>query len=143
MNLAIDIGLNMGWAYGNDMKLLDHGVVKLDKKWGYNAATRLFSILHNFKTKIGVDKVYCEKVGGGYYNSNIALMGMTGIIQLVYKDLTSFAPTSIKKYWVGTGRADKSDMLKITHMSYPEVMDHNESDAIAIWYYGREYDKNI
>lgn len=142
MILALDIGTNLGWAWGqvdqHHAQIWDHGVIKLPSPWGHEAAQRLFMIAHNFKTKLRVNKLIFEKVGGGTYNANRVLIGMTGILHLVYKDqdVVQFSPKTIKKYWTGNGNATKNHMVQITQMWHPDVTDDNESDAIAIWRYG-------
>jgi len=132
--LALDVGLNLGWAYG-DKKIMDHGIIKLAKNWGHDAAGRLYGLIHGFKHKFGIESVVHEKFGGRFYNSNKSLFGMQAIINLIYDDneIDLVSPTTVKKFWFGSGRATKLDMLKITHMDYPDVFDDNESDAIAIW----------
>lgn len=66
--------------------------------------------------------------------------GIFGIVQMIKASfpnvtLETVPALTIKKFWTGTGRADKEFMVEHTQRLYPEVTDDNESDAIAIWHW--------
>lgn len=46
----------------------------------------------------------------------------------------AYSPTTIKKYWTGTGSAKKELMMETTLMRFPDLdlTDSNEADALAI-----------
>lgn len=77
----------------------------------------------------------------GFFKSRDAVqicVGLRGILlaQTAKLDIPvySYAPMTVKKYWAGTGKADKDDMVAATLIKFPEIdlTDNNEADAIAL-----------
>lgn len=66
------------------------------------------------------------------------LFGLLSIVHL-YCDLfkvklTEYRAKEIKKFWTGKGTASKEEMVSETQKKFPNVKDHNQSDAIALLY---------
>lgn len=80
----------------------------------------------------------------GFFKSGAAVqmcVGLRGIMlaQCAKLDipLVGYSPSSIKKFWTGRGNADKDDMVAATRSRMPliDLVDDNESDAIAMLHY--------
>lgn len=47
-------------------------------------------------------------------------------------------PSQVKKFWTGSGKAKKPDMVDMAHRCGFRVRDDNEADAVAIWHWSIE-----
>ncbi len=102
----------------------------------------------SFRGKVGdliryknIGKVFIEKAHAGqFFHATRILFGLMGVLEEACQaygvPYTYYSPLTIKKYWTGTGRASKADMLLQTKKLYAEVTDHNVSDALALLNYG-------
>lgn len=84
--------------------------------------------------EIIVEKPHC----GRFMAANRILFGLLAIVHLFCDKygikLTEYSPKAIKKFWAGRGNAKKEDMVLETQKKFPNVKDHNQSDAIALLY---------
>lgn len=140
--ISIDLGTKTGYATGINGEIKSHGFrfFSHDKhftnesfgdfrKWLVTGAKNVH--------KIVVEKPNAVLPGFDAYR---VLWGMYGIVQevcgLYDVDLIGVSASGIKKFWTGDGRADKDRMVLQTQVKgYKDVVDHNESDAIAIYHY--------
>lgn len=82
-------------------------------------------------------EVIVEKPHAGRFMAPVRILfGLLAIVHLycdLFKiSLTEYSPKEIKKFWVGTGNAKKPAMVAETQKKFPNVKDHNQSDAIAL-----------
>ena len=152
MNLiALDLGTKLGVAWGGTKSELvpAHAVKNYTTTSGFNGESfyKFFDDLNtmvkqalNFGTANLT--IVCERPSSlPYWHTLRIHMGMYGIVEMMegrYKgrvSVANVAPTTIKKFWTGTGKADKEFMVDQTNLLYPDVTDDNESDAIALWHY--------
>ena len=78
-----------------------------------------------------------------FYNTVRVAHGFATVVQMMegkYKSVvcTNVPSTSIKKYWTGSGRADKELMLATAREHYPDCGGHDEADALAILHFWQE-----
>jgi hypothetical protein len=68
------------------------------------------------------------------------LHGMLGVLEELCcahaVPLSEVNPQEAKKMLAGDGGADKDKMLRAAQRLYPDMRDHNEADALAIWLCG-------
>lgn len=151
--LSLDLGSTMGWAAGIDAKPKKHGFVDFTRHPEKDSNETAFSnesfarFLEWASKKIkSADIVVCEKpnvYGTGKFSSFHAmrvLFGMYGIVQAVAgvhgKSLIPVSATTVKKFWTGSGKANKTQMLMLAaERGFESVQDHNECDSIAIYTY--------
>lgn len=154
--LALDLGSTLGYCSGQSALPAKHGF----KDFRYKAKGQVgfsnesfadfFNWLHPLANH--VDVIVCEKpimvgAGGiGSFHAHRVLFGMYGIVQAVaggwQKSLISVTPTEIKKFWTGSGRADKNAMILHAANRGKIIKDHNECDAVAAYTYFWEVLKN-
>jgi hypothetical protein len=140
--ISLDLGTKTGFATGINGEIKSHGF----KFWQHDKHFSNESFV-NFRKWLltgakNVHKIIVEKPNGGLpgFEAYRVLFGMYGIVQEVCGicqiDLISLSATGIKKYWTGDGRADKARMVLQTQVKgFRDVVDHNESDAIAAYHY--------
>jgi len=162
--IALDLGCDTGVAVGNDKGELSLSGVKKFKNTGKNPATgypsetrfRAFydwlndivaDIISTTKEPIllAVEKTNTHMPG---YDAVKLHFGLQAVIYLIQSDMSSVMEVkhvpalTIKKYWLGSaklrGKESKAAMVKKTQEKYPEVTDHNEADAVALFHYAQE-----
>lgn len=144
LTLALDLGSRCGFAIMDDGRI-SHGWIdlKVDKKFHVSGYLKLFNWMESFKKNGYEIDVVVEKphASGMFYAVEI----LFGLLAIVYSfcdkhqiPVRTVSPMTIKKFWTGTGKSDKKAMVKKTQEKFPTVVDHNESDAIALLYYHLE-----
>ncbi len=139
--IALDLGSVTGFAV-KAKHGLSHGVMNFKVKGKFSDAgfKKLYDWLRSFDEDI--ELVVEKPHAGRFFAATRILFGLVAICSLFadeYKvNLTFVSPTSIKKFWCGTGKADKEAMVAETQKKFPNVTDHNQSDAIALLYYHLE-----
>ncbi len=138
MIVALDLGSVTGFAV-HSVNGVSSGTLNFKKKGkfadsGYKA---LYDFLHTFN--IYSFEVVVEKPHAGRFIAPVRILfGLLAIVHLfcdLFKiKLTEYSPKEIKKYWVGSGNAKKEDMVFETQKKFPNVKDHNQSDALALLY---------
>jgi Holliday junction resolvasome RuvABC endonuclease subunit len=48
---------------------------------------------------------------------------------------TTVTPSELKKWWTGSGKADKALMVTVAQERGYDITDHNAADAIALWHW--------
>ena len=146
--LALDLGSTTGYMNGNTDGYGTSGAVNLRNKGKFNEKSFvmfndwLWSVCNSIEHPVGLISV--EKplvISSRPWGARVAY-GQLGIVQLVSGSLgipwVETPPATIKKFWTGNGRASKDLMVETTQKSHPLVKSHDESDAIALWYYTKE-----
>lgn len=143
--IALDLGSTTGFAI-KDKYGITYGTLsfKVGGKWhdsGFNKLTDwLFGFVENLCGPNDIELVVECPHAGKFLAANRVLFGLLGSVHAFATKygipLIECKPTQIKKSWTGKGNADKQAMVKKTQEVYPNIKDHNESDAIAIlsWY---------
>ncbi len=142
--LAFDLGTKCGYAMFVNGEI-SYGLIDLseDGKFADRAycvfTTKLVNLLENTE----FEKVFIEKPHAGkYFHATKILFGLMGILELYcqfnWTSYEHYSPATIKKYWAGSGRASKKEMVAVTRERFPEVKDHNVSDSLALLHYGME-----
>lgn len=143
VTVALDLGSCTGFAVKSKHGL-SSGTLNFKKKGkfadsGYKA---LYDFLLTFLEGLHEHpdlEVVVEKPHAGRFLAPIRILfGLLAIVHLfcdLFKiKLTEYSPKEIKKFWVGQGNATKDQMVAVTQINYPNVKDHNQSDAIALLY---------
>lgn len=145
--LTLDLGTKCGWALGNtNNDFVDYSGCEdfsVNKKFTplsfANFAKFVYSIqINSFNSEPML--VLHERPGMmPHWNTIRIHHGMNGILEMLGATFKFFnidvSPTTVKKFWTGSGRADKPYMVQCTQNLYPKVTNDNESDAIAIWHW--------
>ncbi len=133
--ISLDLGSLTGFAVRSKHGL-SHGVMnfKVKGKFHDSGYKKLYDWLRSFDTEVEL-VVECPHAGR-FFGAVRILFGLLAVVHL-YADefnvsLTEVKPTSIKKYWTGSGTATKERMVFETQKKFPSVKDHNTSDAIAL-----------
>lgn len=158
--ITLDLGTNFGIAGGNPNKPLADYYCNIDTGGSGKFTEDNFFIFDNLMNNLIVRKellntevtiVWERPSSRPYWNTLRIHHGLQGILEsnaarLKYKitsdpinkglvHLLTVPPATIKKFWTGTGKADKDFMVEQTQRLYPKVTDDNASDAIALWHY--------
>lgn len=145
--LAIDLGNEFGYAV-KQSATIDSGWHRLTNKPALDPGKKfkLFDYWMNYEAVEGIDAVYYEDVKRhvSLYNAR-AYCGFLAILQSwCYKKeikCVGVGVGTIKKFWVGNGRATKEMMIAEANKRGFETDNDNEADAIALLHYALELDK--
>lgn len=141
MILALDLGNEFGWAI-KQSATIDSGWNRLTNKPGYDPGKKfkLFEYWLNYETAEGIEAVYFEDVKRhvSLYNAR-AYCGFLAILQTwAYKKeikCVGVGVGTIKKFWVGNGRATKEMMIADANKRGFDTRNDNEADALALLHY--------
>lgn len=136
--LALDVATKTGWAVGyNSPEDITYGTKHFTDVHHFGALGAALSgfiadMVHDHRPDIiAMEKPWLMR-------NNVArrLNGMCFMVEVVAHNLgipfREFAPMSIKKHWVGSGRADKKQMLAAAKLRGYLPEDDNQADAIAL-----------
>lgn len=152
----------MKYFYGLDLSLTNSGIsifeqsgkyikvtsIKIDvkKPRGYRLH-QIFTKLNNLKNEYPPGIIYIENCFSRFNKSTQALYEVRGITELVFCDveIVFLAPTSVKKFITGNGKADKKEVLDKIKFKYPDIVFKNldESDSFAVGLAGRDSEKTV
>lgn len=144
--VALDLGTKCGMAFTHNgeikhqlLNFTDKG--RFSKYAFYDFYQNLDGILSSIHDITKPAKMFIEKpFSGSFFHATRILFGLMGVAELVCQErgmkYQYYSPTTIKKYWCGTGRASKAQMVARTQETYPGVRDHNVSDSLALLHYG-------
>lgn len=149
--LAIDPGTrHMGVAFLEDKKLIYHGVKTIKKQRSPHATLKegrkiILRLINDFDPRVlVVEKAFFAN------NRNASLLNVfVDEIRVIGKrkglKVLGFAPSTVKKFICGNGRAKKYEMAKVVVSRYPELKvyltqdrawkeryHHNMFDAVAL-----------
>lgn len=142
--MAFDLGSTTGFAIGNPFFHCASGTIDLKRRGVFspNGFSLFQSQVNEFigrykddvDLQLGVEKPHC----GPYFHANHILFGLLGILEAAAqthgRKITLYSPATIKKFWTGNGRASKVQMVRETRRQGFGLVDHNQSDAIALFY---------
>lgn len=139
MILALDLGTKLGWAVGKNRWVEDHGVINLinkKTKWFDKESFIAFEdFLKSKQHKHNVDLIIVEKPHvSPYYHSNRVLFGLMGVAS-TFCPIDTASPKALKKFITGDGTASKEQMVEHLIKKHPNIVDHNNADALALFYY--------
>ncbi len=153
--LALDLGTKIGAAFG-DGDMVGWSEVKnfsSSGKFNEESFGQFYHYLYGILTRHGYTyrrdnpiTIVCEKPNSHMpsWDGIRVHFGMYGLVQLLianYPDLLKLdvvPALTIKKFWTGSGRASKEDMIFTAQQLYPDITDDNEADAVALWHYCME-----
>lgn len=136
--IALDLGTTTGFAVQSKHGL-SHGTISFKKKgkWDDSGYKALYDWLRTFEGEIEVviEKAHVSR----FLGAARILFGLRALVCVYCAEfsvrLTEVSPLTIKKFWTGSGKAKKEDMVAQTQKKFPKVKDHNQSDAIALLHY--------
>lgn len=163
--LAMDLGLRCGWACGYTAFTADagplsgtlrtlsgpsSGVWRLDKAEPRDHPGARFAELRGKIELLYPAVIAYEDVkrhpGGGTIAAHV-YGGWLAILQTFAHthgvELMPLGVTEVKKFATGKGTADKAAMVAWARANGHAVKDHNEADALAVWYCARERLANV
>lgn len=138
--LAFDLGTTFGWAYGDGIKLISSGSLKLKSEIKFNAFS---DFLYEFSESNLIKLLAYEKVMA--HKGTIAAHtygGFQAVLQMFSNKtkipIVSYSVPTIRKYVTGNGRSSKEHTSKILkcHGYIHKTLD--ESDAIAVYLLARK-----
>ena len=140
--LALDLASTVGWAnYANG--IIDSGSQAFKAKDGTHQGERYAQFHRWLSEKIRTDKpaqIAYEEAMGFFKSASAAQIayGFRGILMSLAAahniPCYGYVAPTVKKFWTGSGRADKDDMIAATLLKLPDVdlSDANQADALAI-----------
>lgn len=138
--VALDLGSITGFAVKSRFGF-SSGVLNFKKRGKFHASgfLALYDFLRTFTDSHEYVEVVVEKPHAGRFLAPIRILfGLLAITHLFCDcqklHLTEYSPKEIKKFWTGSGKAKKEEMVLETQKRFPNVKDHNQSDAIALLY---------
>jgi len=153
--IALDLASVTGFAVGSSCRVESSG--HLDCRLGKGTGKFTGESFYDFyrwlsnliEEQLGRHKeiitLIYERPLCNFYNTVRIAHGLAAIVQMMegsYLDEvivnTDVPPATIKKYWTGSGRADKADMIAQAQREGYDVTDDNEADAIALYHYSQE-----
>ena len=134
---CLDLGTETGYGIAKNGVVQDYDCLKLSK--GTNEAyNQLYDWLQ--ANVSSTDIVVAEKPHAGqFFNAVRKLFGLLAVVELYCEQVgCSFhlvSPTSIKKFWAGSGKAGKPAMKAATLERGIKINNHNTNDAVALLHY--------
>lgn len=140
--IALDLGSKTGYATGINEEIKSHGVKFFSPHKGFDNESFVAFRKWLITGAKNVHRIVVEKPNVGFpgFDAYRVMFGLYGIVQevcgLCNVDMIPVSATGIKKFWTGDGRAEKGKMVIQTQIKgFKDVVDHNESDAIAAYRY--------
>ena len=135
--LGLDPGISTGWAtFDSPTGVWSWGTWKLGFARPLNELQRRLYALNR------PDFAVIEKPVGMGYNAMAGNSQKLGVIlRWLGEDTRRYrlvAPTTLKKFATGSGRATKEDMLRAAKKKWPTVSNDHEADALWLCEFGRK-----
>jgi crossover junction endodeoxyribonuclease RuvC len=140
--LAVDIGSSFGWAWVVGGEVADFGSYTVK---GKSRGERLVDFNAHVAdiVPVSVDGVIYERPFCRGLHATRLLWGMAAIVEMqahiAGKPCVDQVSTTIKKWFTGNGRADKTDMIWYANHSIAAIgrvaSNDHEADAIALGLY--------
>lgn len=149
MIMALDLGNEFGWAI-KQSATIDSGWNRLTNKTGLEPGKKfkLFDYWLDYEAPKGIEIVYYEDVKRhvSLYNAR-AYCGFLAILQTwAHKrniECVGVGVGTIKKFWVGNGRATKEMMIAEANNRGFDTKNDNEADSLALLHYVCELDLKV
>lgn len=144
--LALDLGTKMGWAYGDGRSATDYGMVNFGNKRGFRSEGRfarfrdwlLDQYSHRGKFQVVYESIVAH--GDGTRTGQV-YGGWLAVLELFQNDfmtpVSAFGVSTIRKGFVGHGRADKDRIEAAVRSLGYQPQDQNVSDALAVFCFAR------
>ncbi len=150
MVLALDLGTQLGYVLGNKKNYIKSGVINLKKLINHKdrqpVQDGLYIALNELYKSYKFNAIVVELVrnhgGDGVQTAHFygALLYVLESWSYKHKKHIYYAEVStIKKQFTGNGKAKKADIIKSAIAKGFNIRDHNEADAIAIFYLYKNY----
>jgi Holliday junction resolvasome RuvABC endonuclease subunit len=146
-HLALDLALSTtGICYGPDADDVD----TLTCPRGYTAGSRLewwWSALRNHIVAVDTVVVEAPFIHPAHPSGSVPTIKLHGLVEwLCCHEQVRYhavAPTALKKFWTGTGKANKALMITVAQERGYNPDGHgthasDAADAIALWHYENE-----
>lgn len=138
--LALDLGTNAGWAFGEDAGTTLSGVISLKQgryAGGGMRFVRFEKALNDLASVRKIDHVVFEEVRRHAGTDAAHVYG--GLLATLTKwcedksiPYEGWPVGTIKKAWTGKGNASKGEMIAEARRRGYDVKDDNEADAVAL-----------
>ena len=142
--LSLDLGTNVGWAVGTDAVIQYSGTKSFYQKDSHPGLRfiRFSNWLLKFK---GVDEIFYEVIPfTKFAKAHEVYAGMLAVLQMFALGneirMTGVKPTTVKKEFVGNGRASKTEVCNAAIKlgwwggKLDTEKDNDEADACAVFY---------
>ena len=151
--IALDLGSTTGVAWGDGNRPDGSEFIKFTGKGGFNPESfyNFYIYLNQLiqyklrtsghDVKLVIEKPNANMPGYAGVRVHFGMLGVALALEGRYSDrVTSHVvpALTIKKYWTGSGRAKKPDMIAQAQREGYDVTDDNEADAIALYHYSQE-----
>lgn len=138
--LGLDPAAKTGWSVSGDIdKVGAFGVWSLTDKTDKHPGRRLERFrrfLYQLHREYKIEAIGVEDASFGSNNPNVAAMHneLRGVVKLFAAELelpiTMVHPTTLKKWFTGSGRADKDRMIEEVNSRFQlNITDHNIADT--------------
>ena len=151
--IALDLGSTTGIACGNGPRPDESEFIKFTGKGGftpkcfyafykyldYTIATTIR--LGEGEIQLVIEKPNAHMPGYAGVRVHFGMLGVALMLEGRYGDrVTShLVPAlTIKKYWTGSGRAKKADMIAEAQKRGYDIVDDNQADSVALYVYAQE-----
>jgi hypothetical protein len=141
-HLALDLALGTtGICWGPDPDDVD----TLTCPRGYIDGSRLewwWSALRNHIVSVDTVVVEAPFIHRAHPSGSVPIIKLHGLVEwLCHHEqvrYTTVAPSQLKKWATGSGKADKNLMMACAQERGWAGTDHNEADALLLWHYENE-----
>jgi hypothetical protein len=151
--IALDLGSTTGIACGNGPRPDGSEFIKFTGKGGftpkcfyefykyldYTIATTIR--LGEGEIQLVIEKPNAHMPGYAGVKVHFGMLGVALSLEGKYTDLVTshvVPALTIKKYWTGSGRAKKPDMIAEAQKRGYDIVDDNEADSVALYVYAQE-----
>lgn len=140
--LSLDLGSTTGFASGIDEKVLKFDSKNWIHKSKYFTNESFLEFFHwLYPVAKNYNKIVVERPNmhmPGFHSLRV-LFGMYGIVQMTCAawniEMIHVGATEVKKFWTGSGKAMKEDMVAEAVKRGYKTNEHNQADALAIYTY--------
>jgi len=135
--IALDIATKTGWATSTAS-----GTWDLKPNRGESEGMRVVRFKSKVRELIEIERptiIAYERPAGMHKNSIMVASEMIGVLKDLCQEkgieYASYSAMEIKKFFTGSGNANKAKMLSTAQEMFPEkkIKDDNEADALALY----------
>lgn len=150
--IALDLGSTTGVAFGDGPRPDGSEFVKFTGKGGFTPESfyKFYKYLnshikgahkfHDEDIQLVIEKPNAHMPGYAGVKVHFGMLGVALLLEGRYPRVTGHVvpALTIKKFWTGSGRAKKPDMIAEAVKRDYNIVDDNEADAIALYHYSQE-----